>query len=388
MNKIERLLNRFINKAVHFLLWLQAKMLIKHGKDFVFFNHIMDPSWNYKPYVHKINPYFKKYGFEYSTMEGEYYKELSGVESDLYIPQTFFYYYLYPFLNRAGYRQDKNMMRKLLGEKSSPKKVEFIMPRQIIYNMEGVFYTSDDEMCSVDDAVSIIMNYSDDIIVKPATNTTWGKGVVLLLNQEKTEKKIRELFSQYKKDFLFEEKIIQHSDLAAFNETSLNTIRIVTYRKLSGEIKFLFALQRFGGPGSVVDNASAGGGFVALSEEGYVDRTIRNYKSIKTKRLDESFAERIPYFQKLKEVAVHLHTRLPYLNYIGWDMSVTQGGIPVLIEFNTMPAVVAKQMSSGPVFCKEDLDEIMPKIAQWSLGYNCFPTICFPNRKEYRGRIR
>lgn len=43
---------------------------------------------------------------------------------------------------------------------------------------------------------------------------------------------------------------------------------------------------------------------------------------------------------------------LPYQNYIGWDMSVTQEGIPVLIEYNTRPAAEIKQISSGPVFSK------------------------------------
>ena len=54
---------------------------------------------------------------------------------------------------------------------------------------------------------------------------------------------------------------------------------------------------------------------------------------------------------------------------------------------NTRPAVELRQISFGPVFSKEDLDEIMPEIAKWKLSYECCPMISFPGKKGYRGRI-
>lgn len=381
----EKYLSKGLNTIARFFLYLQAKLLLTHGKDHVFFEHIMDPSWNYKPYRHKYNPYFLKYGFKYSIMEGEYYKQMTGIESDLYIPQTFFYYYLWPFLNKAGYQQDKNMFRKLLDIKNC--KMDLIMPYQVCYNQGGGFYDSDGEVCSKEDAVKLVVNYPKDIIVKPTTNTTWGKGVILLSCENRTAETVRHFFDEYKEDFSFEERITQHSDLASFNPTSLNTIRMVTYRRLNGEIKFLYALQRFGGRGAVVDNASAGGNFVALSGDGVVDRTIKKYKSLEFEKLPDKAVERIPYFQKIKETVLYLHTKLPNQNYIGWDMSVTQEGTPVLIEYNTRPAVEIKQISSGPVFSKEDMDEVMPEIVKWKLSYESSPKISFFGKKGFRGRV-
>jgi len=326
-----------------------------------------------------------KYGFKYAIMEGEYYKQMTGVESDLYIPQTFFFYYLCPFLNQAGYQQDKNLFRKLLDVRNS--KMDIIMPFQVIYNQGGVFYDSDGEACSKEDAIKLVVNYPKDIIVKPTTHATWGKGVIKLSPEGKSFDTVRRLFDEYNTDFSFEEKMAQHSDLASFNPTSLNTTRIVTYRKLNGELIFLYALQRFGGKDAVVDNASAGGGFVALSDDGVVDRTIKKYKSLKFEKLSAKVVERIPYFQKMKETALYLHTKLPNLNFIGWDMSVTQEGTPVLIEFNTRPAAELRQISFGPVFSMEDMDEIMPEIAKWKLSYECCPMISFSGKKGYQGRI-
>ena len=68
-------------------------------------------------------------------------------------------------------------------------------------------------------------------------------------------------------------------------------------------------------------------------------------------------------------------------------MSVTQEGLPVLIEFNTRPAAEGKQLTFGPAFSKEDLDEIMPEITKWKLSYECCPMISFSGKKGYKGRI-
>lgn len=69
---------RLFNRIARSFLLLQAKTFLNHGKDHMFFEHIMDPSWDYKPYRHKYNPYFLRYGFKYSIMEGEYYKQMTG----------------------------------------------------------------------------------------------------------------------------------------------------------------------------------------------------------------------------------------------------------------------------------------------------------------------
>ena len=374
------------NRIAMFFLSLQTKALLSHGKEHVFFENIMDPSWNYKPYMHCLNPYFAQYGFKYNMVEFEYYKLLTGVESNLYIPHTFFYYYLFPYLNcSARYHQDKNMFRRLLDYDN--RKMDYIMPHQIVYNMCGSFYTSENEICSKDEAVELILANKGDIIVKPTTHTSKGKNIVKLRREDISESQVNKLIDSYKTDFSFEECMIQHPALATFNESSLNTMRIVTYRKPSGEIKYLHGLLRFGGDGSVVDNASAGGGMVAIMENGDILRKIVHLRSVQTSRLDNNVTNTIPHFESVKQTALYLHTKLPYLNLIGWDMSVTPDGIPILIELNTRPSPYGWQTLVGPLFSQEDLDEIMPEIAKWKLVYDCSPIITFPGKKGYRGRI-
>jgi len=64
-----KLLCSLLGKVSRLLLFLQAKILLSKGKEHVFFEHIVDPSWNYKPDKKQINPYFAKYGFRYSMVE-------------------------------------------------------------------------------------------------------------------------------------------------------------------------------------------------------------------------------------------------------------------------------------------------------------------------------
>lgn len=382
----EKFLSKGFNFIARLFLYLQAKVLLIHGKEYLFFRDVMDPSWNYKPYKHRLNPYFAQYGFKFNMVESEYYKLLTGVESNLYIPHSFFYYYLIPYLNSSTrYHQDKNLLRRLICY--DKRKIDYIMPHQIVYNISGTFYTSEDEICSKEDAVGLILAYKGDIIIKPTTNALKGKNIVKLRREEITKSHVIELMDVYKADFSFEECMIQHPAMATFNKSSLNTMRIVTYRKSSGEIKCLHTLQRFGGDGSVVDNASAGGGFVAITDNGEVLRKIGHLKSLQTGWLDDSVTKKIPHFEKIKQTTLYLHTKLPYLNLIGWDMSVTPNGTPILIEFNTCPSPYGWQTVYGPLLSQEDLDEIMPEIAKWKLRYDCSPMISFSGKKGYRGRI-
>ena len=388
MKKLTDFAIRILEKVVETCLLTEGKIILRRGRLEGFFDHVMAPDFDYKPYIRHINPYFAKWGFKFTMVEAEYNARLSGVKSDLYIPYTFFTHYLIPFLNGDGKYVDKNLFRKFLGNSIPRKKVPFTMAEQVVYNMQGIFYDGNDECISIDEAVSLIMGYEKDIIVKPTLSTTWGKGVIKLKREEKTEEKVRQLFSQYHKDFSFEECVTQHPTLAQINESSINTIRINTYRRPNREVKFLFASLRFGAKGQVVDNASAGGNFVGVWPDGTIKRTIVKYKSLETFPVSEQMPERVPYFDRLKEAAIYLHSKLPDVDYVGWDFSITPDGTPIVIELNHRAAVTLSQMTTGPAFSREDLDELMPLICQWKAGCKAIPTIAFADERGKGARIR
>lgn len=78
-----------------------------------------------------------------------------------------------------------------------------------------------------------------------------------------------ELFRWYGRGFIIQEVITQHPVLASLNPTSVNTVRIMTYRWLSGEVVALSSLVRVGRSGEIVDNGHAGG-LVGRSAERYI----------------------------------------------------------------------------------------------------------------------
>jgi hypothetical protein len=60
------------------------------------------------------------------------------------------------------------------------------------------------------------------------------------------------------------------------------------------------------------------------------------------------------------DTLLKLHRRLPYFDYIGWDITVLPDGEPLLIEYNLAPAIEIPQMLCGPMF-GEFLDEVIER---------------------------
>ena len=381
--KVASLLHRIACKAVE----TEAKVMLHKGRDHVFLNKIMAPEFDYKPHLKRINPYFAQWGFKFNMVEAEYFSKMSGVKSDTYISGTLFFHYLMPYFGSREKYRDKNLFRKFLDDKSTHKKVDFRMPYQVAYNIAGRFYNGDDESMSLEEAVEAVMAYPGDIIAKPTLKTTWGKGVAKLRADEKNPEMVREMFAKYKKNFSFEECIAQHEDLASLNASSLNTTRVVTYRRPNGQLKFLFAIQRFGKEGRVIDNASVGGNFVGVYADGTLDRTIKQFATLKTRTLSDKAMKKVPFFDRIIEAALYLHSKIPDQDYIGWDFSVTQEGQPIVIEFNCYASTDLYQIAIGPAFSKEDLDELMPLVATWKATYDCIPKVAFEAKKGHKGTL-
>ena len=73
------------------------------------------------------------------------------------------------------------------------------------------------------------------------------------------------------------------------NPTSLNSMRLYTYRRLDGTYEFLypFATLRFGGKGAIKDNVSQGGGTCLIHPDGLVDDRVYRFKSMDVSSLKQ-----------------------------------------------------------------------------------------------------
>ena len=158
----------------------------------------------------------------------------------------------------------------------------------------------------------------------------------------------------------------------------------MTYRDPSKRRKVLYSCMRFGGEGSVMDNVCSGGGYTGVDIETgkLLNRKRYSYYVMDVPFLPDSMPDRIPCWEVLKKAALELHGRLPQLDIVGWDFALSPDGHPVFIEFNPRPGV-GLQQAVGPMFNREDLDELMAHVSKVRAKYLPLGAVRF---KDYPDR--
>ena len=276
----------------------------------------------------------------------KYFYSRTGVFSKDYIPKDFYTLELRPRANVYKFQDaydDKNIYDLILvGEN---------VVHTILKNMNGYFYY-EGKPVSEEEAIQLCQNM-DKVIIKPSMETQ-GNGVKLIsVVDGKTNldgMTIGELFKKYKHNFLIQECIKQHKDLAALNPTSVNTIRILSYR--SGmEVLIAYSVIRIGRIGQVTDNQSAGGISATITKEGKLSKAaFGGFSEDNVVKTDTGIAlegYQLPSYDKAIEFVKRLHMKLPYFNLIGWDVSIEENGEPILIEYNTNVGLSQSAICSG-----------------------------------------
>ena len=161
--------------------------------------------------------------------------------------------------------------------------------------------------------------------------------------------------------------------MAALNPTSVNTMRILTYR--SGmEVLIIYAVIRIGRRGQVIDNQCAGGISTAITRDGKLARAaFGGYYEDDVTRTDTGVVlegYQLPSFDKAINMVKRCHMRLPYFNIIGWDIAIEENGEPVLIEYNTNVGLSQSAFCSGMGENTERIiKELWPRINTKYEGY-------------------
>ncbi len=351
----------------------------------MFLKNEMDPKFPWKNYVNKKNPYFKKWGFNVSQLDAEYYSRVSGIKADHYVTRSMAVHFIYPYLDRYDFvpvYMDKNTQKALLG--LPDKSIDVDMPENVIVNSNGVFFNEEGRECSEEEALNILIRYGKDTILKPTVETYGGHGI-MKVEGDTNKEQYKALFAKYRYNFTFQKLVVQHPIMAKYNPTSVNTVRVVTYRDFQKRRKVLYACLRFGGEGSVMDNVCSGGGYTGVNVQTgrLINRKRYTYYQMDVPTISDTMPNEIPYWEKIKEAALQLHGRLPQMNIVGWDFTLSPEGKLILIEFNPRPGV-GLQQAIGPMFSKEELDEIMEHVSRRKVEFAPLGIIQFkdiPERK-------
>ena len=135
--------------------------------------------------------------------------------------------------------------------------------------------------------------------------------------------------------FIIQEKLQNHPDIDAVYDKSLNTIKLITFLNDGGTVDFFDSVMRFGAGGNFVDNASRGGVFVGIEEDGTLQEIGYHEPGIKKKLVVNGYhpdtnvkfgGMKLPYWNELLATAKRFHKFFYGIPSIGWDVAITPNG--------------------------------------------------------------
>lgn len=308
-------------------------------------------------------------------------------EEDLinYVPEAISRCFIEPVLtpeNFIPFYNDKNSFDLLLPEGFLPKTFLRSIDGKLMDSKYGVVFLQEEEneLSSFLSRVTL----SDEVVVKPS-RSTWGKGFAIFkwidgvwMNSDGNTLSLTYLKQHYGKNWMIQERLFQSTFMSQFNPTSVNTIRIACYRSVrTGKLVTLNAVLRIGSKGAVVDNASAGGVFVEIKDDGTLGKKVSNkYGKESTTHNGINFSTnefKIPHYEKIKEFVIDIASRMPHMNLFANDVMIDKNGNPRLVEVNTEGFTYwLYQLNSNPAFgkytdeiidfCKKEYKNIDPRI--------------------------
>lgn len=166
-------------------------------------------------------------------------------------------------------------------------------------------------------------------------------------------------------EYVFQQRVNQHSELNRLNPYSLNTIRFDTFIDKEGNVEIISGFLKMSTNYLPVDNNMSGGCGVGIDlDSGQLRK--HGYSKIKMSGVGiltehpvtgvkfENFV--VPMIREAKELAIKAARLMPGLRMVGWDVGITEDG-PVLIEGNSDYGVNSNDLMNGgymanPIFKK------------------------------------
>lgn len=205
------------------------------------------------------------------------------------------------------------------------------------------------------------------IFMKPADSCS-GKGIYRI-EKLGDDADLEKLYGYLKENRLFvEDVIVQHEEMKRLNETSINTVRVTTLLDSEDVPHVMYALQRIGTGGRMVDNVGSGGIYTVLSDEGKIvnpcwsDKTIRTYETHPDNGM-KLIGFQIPYFKEAIELCKKAALVEKHVRYVGWDIAISDKG-PVIVEGNPLPGYDMPQnyfASGSRIGLKPEFERIIGK---------------------------
>jgi len=282
-----------------------------------------------------------------------------GYADENVVPWNIYFSHIEPKLNNISFAlvmEDKSQLDWLYGD---------LVPRIFFRNIHGVFFINKKAVQSNEEIdLSKLLGDQEKVVVKQSVDAHGGISVQVFTrknggfyNARNQLLTIDFLRDAYRVNYVIQEYIYQHDYFAQFNPSSLNTLRVMTYRSvLDNEIHVISTMLRVGSFGSIVDNLKLGGYALGITESGH----LRGFGFDEKGNKMESFGEMKKSFKEVdpvhcihqvwetakKAAALHYHARV-----LGFDMAVDRDEHVRMIEVNTSDlAIDSIQHVNGPLF--------------------------------------
>lgn len=194
----------------------------------------------------------------------------------------------------------------------------------------------DASRCEFDEFKAFVEKH-EKFFAKPI-GRTGGAGARII---ERDSDTVENLYKICKEEELLAEEIIQqHEELAKFNESTLNTLRVLTFVDSKKEPHVLLAVGRFGRAGNVVDNFHGGGvGAIVDVNTGVVMTDAINRNHVRSDIHPDSKLKilgfQYPKWDEVLETAKKAALVMPEIRNVGWDVTITKEGNVEIIEGNS-----------------------------------------------------
>ena len=257
-------------------------------------------------------------------------------------------------------------------------------PKILASCVEGLYRNEQNQMM---DKITFEKRFGNlgEVFVKPSVDTSSGRGCFVLNMQHGIDtlsaQSTAQLLDDLEDNFVIQERLQCHESIAKLYPHSVNTFRIITYR-WKDEICHMPIIMRIGAGGKNVDNAHAGGMFVAVDDNGTLHKTaFTEFNQQYTQHPDTNIKFEgyvIPNMDKLLSAAKQMHALLPQLGCCNWDFTLDTQGIPTLIEINLRGGGIwPAQMAHGKGVFGEKTAEVL----RWMAFVKKLP---YSQRKFYK----
>ena len=207
-----------------------------------------------------------------------------------------------------------------------------------------------DDACSFEDFNNFIEAHP--VFVKKVVDESCGRGVELI-DTDTLDSDRHDLYEKYKSlatGVILEELVEQVEPMSRFNQSSVNTLRCMTY-KHGDKVDVPFCFMKVGRAGSFVDNGGAGGILVGIDNatgtlvgDG-IDELATTYSEHPDSHMVfNGFV--LPEFEQMKALCCEAALCVPGASWIGWDVAYGKDGW-LIIEGNALPEVIGPQSTSG-----------------------------------------